>query len=137
MKSFGTVTFLTLIMTLLSIGNLYLILGICLSIVNRTVQNDDVDILETVAMLSQKVLKLESLLAEQGECNCNLTEIEEHIRQNGINTAKNRHDILVIRDGLEASIQEVSDIFYVSFTFIFSQTYLKLNNSFLTFSDRP
>ena len=124
-------------MTLLSIGKLYLILGICLSIVHRTVQNDDVDILETVAMLSQKVLKLESLLAEQGECNCNLTEIEEHIRQNGINTAKNRHDILVIRDGLEASIQEVSDILNVSFTSIFSQTYFKLNNSFLVFSDRP
>ena len=126
MKSFGTVTFLTLIMTLLSIGNIYLILGICLSNVHRTIQNEDVDIFETVAILSQKVMKLEALLSQQDECNCNLTEIEEHIRQNGINVAKNRHDLLVFRDGLEASIQEVSDIFYVSFTSVFvflSHTY--------------
>ena len=113
-------------MTLPSIGKIYLILGICLSILHRTIQNEDVDIFETVAILSQKVMKLEALLSQQDECNCNLTEIEEHIRQNGINVAKNRHDLLVFRDGLEASIQEVSDIFYVSFTSVFvflSHTY--------------
>ena len=114
-------------MTLPSIGKLYLILGICLSIVHRTIQIEDADdIFETVAILSQKVMKLEALLSQQDECNCNLTEIEEHIRQNGINVAKNRHDLLVFRDGLEASIQEVSDIFYVSFTSVFvflSHTY--------------
>ena len=102
-------------MTLPSIGKLYLIFGICPSIVHRTIQIEDADdIFETVAILSQKVMKLEALLSQQDECNCNLTEIEEHIRQNGINVAKNRHDLLVFRDGLEASIQEVSDIFYVS-----------------------
>ena len=106
-------------MTLPSIGKLCSILGICLSIVHSTIQIEDADdIFETVAILSQKVMKLEGLLSQQNECNCNLTEIEEHIRQNGINVAKNRHDLLVFRDGLEASIQEVSDIFYVSFTFI-------------------
>ena len=122
-----TVIFLNLVMTLPSIGKLYLILGICLSIVHRTIQIEDADdIFETVAILSQKVMKLEALLSQQDECNCNLTEIEEHIRQNGINVAKNRHDLLVFRDGLEASIQEVSDIFYVSLH-SFVLFYLKQN----------
>ena len=94
---------------------LFLVLGLCVSLVQND-ENPDLNLLETVAILSQKVLKLEALLADQDECKCNLTEIEEHIRQNGINVAKNRHDILVIKDGLEASIQEVSDIVYVGFS---------------------
>ena len=112
----------------MTVAILYLVLGLCISLVQSD-ENPDINLAETVAILSQKVLKLEALLVEQDECKCNLTEIEEHIRQNGINVAKNRHDILVIKDGLEASIQEVSDIFYVGFildnsTFFFQSMYV-------------
>ena len=70
-----------------------------------------------IQRLQELTTNLHGEKIEEEECNCNLTEIEQNIRQNGITIAKVRHDVVLNgehtiqnHDDIEETKSEIDDL---------------------------
>ena len=73
------------------------------------VSTDRVEQLEAlVHSLKEEMVELKVRLDAKQQCECNLTEIEHDIRQNGIKIAKLRHTVVLNREHISENLDKIN-----------------------------
>ena len=64
---------------------------------------------EKITNMEKEISDLKGKVAQQDECNCNLTGLEHDIRQNGIEIARVRHLVVLNDNRISENLDQIDD----------------------------
>ena len=69
-----------------------------------------IELLERIDLMDTRMKTIETQLGRQEQCECNLTDIEDQIRQNGLTIAKVRHIVYLNDIRISENLDEINEI---------------------------
>ena len=76
----------------MEISKLLILICLCFDLSRSEESKRVLELLEKIDLMETRMNAIESQLSQE-QCECNLTDVEDQIRQNGITIAKVRHTV--------------------------------------------
>ena len=93
----------------MDIFKLFFLICLCFDFSSSGESERILELLEKIDLMESRMKAIESQLSQK-QCECNLTDIEDQIRQNGITIAKVRHIVYLNDNRISENLEEINDI---------------------------
>ena len=93
----------------MDIFKLLILICLCFDFSHSEESERVLELLKKIDLMETRMNAIESKFSKE-QCECNLTDVEDQIRQNGITIAKVRHMVYLNDNRIGKNIEEINDI---------------------------